>query len=324
MSDVTGLTPGAPIERAPTDPIGGDHIDESHEQTRVEKWRARAEDAATRYQERAQTQPLLGLPLAFLAVYTARQGVLLASAAAFRLFLWLLPLALLISGILAGVMRGREPTIESASKTAGITGAASQQVVQALRDGHRSWIIAVISGAVLFLWATRTLMRNLTIVNAHAWAAPVPKRRQRHVLITTLIFAGAWLVMFAFAAAVHQLAKIGPIGVVVALLLQGAAISALWLLISLRLPDRRETWLDVLPGVLLTGFGLSILNTVGRIYLPPRFAHSSAIYGSLGVASVMLVWLLLIGQLIVSGSLINAVLFDYKVGRRAAAEATDA
>ena len=69
---------------------------------RIDRWRARAADAGNRYQERAQTQPLLGLPLAFLAQYAARQGVLLASAAAFRLFLWLLPLALLVAGVLAG------------------------------------------------------------------------------------------------------------------------------------------------------------------------------------------------------------------------------
>ena len=48
---------------------------------RVARWRAKAEDASERYRERAQRQPLLGLPLAFFAQYTARQGVLLASAA---------------------------------------------------------------------------------------------------------------------------------------------------------------------------------------------------------------------------------------------------
>ncbi|MGX7678170.1 YhjD/YihY/BrkB family envelope integrity protein [Jatrophihabitans sp. DSM 45814] len=283
---------------------------------RLDRWRGRAEQAADRYQKRAQTQPLLGLPLAFLARYTARQGVLLASAAAFRLFLWLLPLALLLAGVVAAVAHGKTGDVESASKTAGLTGAASQQVVTALDGAHKSWVVAVITGSILFLWATRTMMRNLTVVNAHAWAAPVPKPRQKQVLVSTLIFAGAWILVFAFAAGVHQLSKLGPGGVVLAIVLQGAAVSAVWLYLSLRLPDRRERWTDLIPGSLLLGFGLAIMNTVGRLYLPARFAHSSAMYGSLGIASVMLLWLLLIGQLIVSAALVNVVVLDYRTGRQ--------
>lgn len=285
---------------------------------RVERWRARAEEAAQRYRQRAQAQPLLGLPLTFLAQYTARQGMLLASAAAFRLFLWLLPLALLVAAILAGASHGRETSLESASRTTGVTGAASQQVVQALRDAHRSWVIAAITGGLLFLWASRTLMRNLIVVNAHAWAAPVPRRQQRNVLLTTLIFAGSWIVAFAFVAALHQLSRFGPASIVAAVVLQSVAIAALWLMISLRLPDRRRSWIDVVPGSVLMGVGLSVMNTVGRIYLPARVAHSSALYGSLGIASAMLVWLLLIGQLMVAAALLNAVLSDYWADRRPA------
>jgi membrane protein len=62
---------------------------------------------------RAQRQPLLGLSLTFVARYTARQGMLLSSASAFRLFLWLLPLALLTAGILAGLSRAQSGTVET-------------------------------------------------------------------------------------------------------------------------------------------------------------------------------------------------------------------
>ncbi len=286
---------------------------------RVARWRERAEAAGEHYQQRAQTHPLLGLPLAFVAQYTARQGILLASAAAFRLFLWLLPLALLTASILAGIAPTSGKSIESASKTAGLTGAASQQVVTALRDGHRSWVAAAILGAVLFLWATRTLIRNLTIVNAHAWRAPLPKIHQKQQLAKTLVFAGAWVVIFAFTAGLKKATHSSIVGVLIAFVLEGIAVSAVWLFLSQRLPDRRRSWLDLLPGSLLFGFGLALLSVVGRIYLPPRFAHSSALYGSLGVASVMLLWMLLIGQLIVSAALANCVWSDYRANRSGAA-----
>jgi uncharacterized BrkB/YihY/UPF0761 family membrane protein len=285
---------------------------------RIERWRARAEQAAGHYQQRAQRQPLLGLPLMFVARYTARQGILLASAAAFRLFLWLLPLALLAAGILGGLSGSGSIShdIDSVSKGSGLTGAASAQVVSALQSSHRSWVIAVITGGVLFLWATRTLMRNLTIVNAHAWAAPVPKASQKHVLINTLIFAGMWLLLFVFVAGLHTISNQVPAGFVIAIVVQGVATSGLWLLLSIRLPDRRDTWLDLVPGAFLFGFGLAVLNFIGRVYLPARIAHSSNIYGPLGIASVMLVWLLLIGQLMVSAALSNAVWHDFRADRR--------
>jgi uncharacterized BrkB/YihY/UPF0761 family membrane protein len=283
---------------------------------RIARWRAQAEHAAVSYQKRAQTQPLLGLPLSFLTRYTARQGILLASACAFRLFLWLLPLALLSSGVLAAVAHNDGGSVESASKAAGLTGAASQQVVTALNNGNRSWVIAVLTGGALFLWATRTLIRNLSVVNAHAWNAPVPKPRQKDVLLTTVTFAGTWIAMFAFVAALHRLAHAIPGGFLLTLTLQAAAVGTLWFALTRRLPDRRNDWIDLLPGAILVGIGLSIMNTIGRVYLPARFAHSSALYGSLGIASVMLAWLLLIGQLIVSAALANSIWSDYRTDRR--------
>src|SRR5207249_2937883 len=162
-------------------------------------------------------------------------------------------------------------------------------------------------GGLLFLWTTRTLMRSLTVVNAHAWAVPVPKLRQKHVLVTTLVFAGGWALILAVASLIARLDRLIPGGLVVAILLQGAAVAAIWLLICLRLPDRRTSWTDLLPGSVLFGVGLAVLHAVSRVYIPRKLKHSSELYGSLGVAGVILAWLLLIGQVIVVAALVNSV-----------------
>lgn len=241
--------------------------------------------------------------------------MLLASAVAFRLFLWLLPLALLAAGILAAVAKDNSASLESASKAAGLAGAASQQVVAALREGNKSWWVAVVAGAVLFLWGTRTLMRNLRVVNAHAWAAPVPKPGQKHLLVTTLVFAVGWILLFIVAGAVSRLDRL--IGVVLTTGVESVAVAAVWLVISVRLPDRRTDMVDLLPGCLLFGVGVAVMNAVSRVYLPRAFAQSSQLYGTLGIASVILGWLLLIGQLIVSAAVVNAVWSDYRADRHA-------
>ncbi len=299
-----------PADGLPVDPPGT---------SRIERWRARAEAAADRYQERAQTAPLLGLPLAFLALYTARQGVLLASALAFRLFLWLLPLAVVTSGILAGLVTSDPRAVQDASRSAGVTGAAGREVITALREGHRSWWVAVLTGAVLLVWTTRTLLRSLIVVNAHLWGVPRVKRRQKDVLLTAALFSVGWLGVITATALLWQLHDLGPGGTILAVVGQVALVAAAWLFISVRLPDGRRDLLDLLPGGLLFGVGLTVLNLVSRIYLPARFSSSSRLYGSLGVAAVMLAWLLIIGQLVVSTALVNVVWTEYRASRRTSA-----
>ncbi len=285
---------------------------------RLAKWRGRAESAAVRYQARAQRQPLLGLPLAFVARYTARQGVLLASAAAFRLFLWLLPLALLSAGILAGYSADHEASLESASKVAGVTGAASEYVVTALYDARKSWWAAVLIGAVLFLWTTRKLVRSMTVVNAHLWDVPLPKRRQRDAMITALIIAGGWIFVVVATALLWRLHDIHFGGTVIAIASQALILAAAWMVISLRLPSRTYDKLDLAPGCLAFGIGLALLNAVSRTYLGGSFEHSSELYGPLGIAAVILSWLLIIGHLIVGSALINATWTQYRLDRHAA------
>jgi uncharacterized BrkB/YihY/UPF0761 family membrane protein len=282
---------------------------------RIERWRSTAAQAGEHYQKRAETQPLLGLPLAFVASYISRQAVLLASACAFRLFLWLMPLALLAAGILASQSGSNSASIESAAKTAGITGAASQQVITALHGGHRSWWMAVIIGAATFLWATRTLMRTLRVVNAHAWQAALPKTGQKDLVITTVMFAGGWFLVFVAVGAVARGDQYIPGGVGVVGVLQAAVLGAAWLCICLRLPDRRTTWPELIPGCVVFGAGLAILHGVSRVYLPNKIHKSSQLYGTMGIAASILVWLLLIGQIIVSSALVNSVWADYLAAR---------
>jgi hypothetical protein len=175
----------------------------------------------------AETNPIYGLPLAFLARYTARQGVLLASAAAFRMFMWTVPLALVVAGILAGIAKWSSADLSDVVKSAGITAAASQEVVKTLSEGQQSWWVATLIGLVVFLWATRTLTRNLIMVHAHIWAAPA-KMRQKDILIISLIFAGSWFAVFAAAALIIRI-DVVPGGPLIAITCQTAGIGALWL-----------------------------------------------------------------------------------------------
>lgn len=279
------------------------------------RWRAQAELAADRYQAYAQQRPLLGLPLAFVARYTARQGMLLASAVAFRLFLWLMPCALLIAGILAGLAGSSTRTVDATARAAGITGAASQEIGAALHDGHKSWWIAVVIGLVGLAHGTQTLTRNLALVNAHAWQVTNSKPTWRNFLVTTMVFVGAWIVLFTLGAAVPRLDRILPGGLLIAIAIQAVASAAAWLAMSVRLPDGRTHWHDLVPGCLLFGLAIAVLDAVSRLYIPRKVEQSSELYGALGVAGVILVWLLAVGQVIVGSALANVVWVEYQQPR---------
>lgn len=282
---------------------------------RLARIRARAESAGDRYQDLAQRRPLLGLPLVFMARYTSREGILLASAVAFRLFLWIMPFALLVAGISAGLSDSDGSNIETAARAAGVTSAARQEIARTIGEGRRSWPTAVIIGALLFLWTTRTLIRNLIMVNAHAWQAPRGKRTQKEMAMTTLAFAGGWAAILAIVLAATSVDEHRPDLRLAATLGVVLATAAIWLFISLRLPDLRHSWTDLIPGSLVVGVGLSVLHLVSLVYIPRRLHHSSHLYGSLGLAAVILAWMLIIGQVLVSGALINSVWADYRAGR---------
>jgi membrane protein len=279
-------------------------------------WQARAERAGDRYQELARRHSLLGLPPEFLSRYHARQGMLLASATAFRLFLWLLPVSLMLAGIMSKVSSDDPGSANSAVRASGVTGSAGQQIVDTLRTGNRSWWIAVLVGAVGTLMASRALTRSLSLVNAHLWQVPPQGQRGRRAMGTTLVFLGAIFAIMGLGVVAPQIDGFVAGGVVLTLLIEIAGASGAWLLLSMRFPDARLDVTDLLPGAVLFGVALAVTHTAGRIYLPPKIEQASQLYGGLGVAVVMAGWLLVIGQIMVASPLLNAVMLSYR-GRSA-------
>jgi uncharacterized BrkB/YihY/UPF0761 family membrane protein len=279
----------------------------------------RAQDRGRRlnaqYEQLVAVRPVLGLPFGLWARFVGRQGLLLASAIAFRLYLTLMPLALLIAGILAGLSTSSNVDLKSAVRQGGITGAASQQVVTALRQGHQSWWVAVVIGAAGVIWAGRSLLRTVNTVNAHAWDVPRPVRRARRRLAGAVLFTVGLLAIVALASAVAHIGTTFGAGVVLAAVLEGAGIAAIWLGISMTLPDGRRQWTDLLPGSVLVGISIAVLHAASRVYLPSKVEHASHLYGALGVAAAILAWLLLIGDVLVVGTLTNSVWSDYRASR---------
>ena len=81
-----------------------------------------------------------------------------------------------------------------------------------------------------------------------------------------------------------------------------------WLLVSLQLPHRDVHWQALIPGAALVGVGLLFVN-VFNLYVTTRLVEGRAdTYGALGIATALLLSLVIVGRLFVLSAEVNALL----------------
>ena len=61
---------------------------------------------------------------------------------------------------------------------------------------------------------------------------------------------------------------------------------------------------------MLAGLGMILVQVFVSIYLAPRLESQPQLYGALGGATVLLLWLYIVARLIVSAAFLNATLWD--------------
>jgi uncharacterized BrkB/YihY/UPF0761 family membrane protein len=103
----------------------------------------------------------------------------------------------------------------------------------------------------------------------------------------------------------------GPLGLVVGVVLSTALYAGLSVWVSSVMPhDPEAQWIDFLPGALALAVGMQAMQLFSEVYLVHKAQSFSDLYGGLGVAAVLLLWLYLIGRLLVGAAMINATRWD--------------
>ena len=231
-------------------------------------------------------------------------GALLAGALAYRLFVLLLPTALLLVsglGLYAGAA-DKSPT--EVAEDAGLHGLIANEVASAATGRARGVVFLVMIPAVLY--ATATLYRALAKVNALVWqgsarGVPVAPRG-----IFTLLAAVA--VQFATLEIVGWIRRNDQFGGVAILVVYLVLVGGAWLVVSTQLPHRDARWPALLPGSLAFGIGLLFVN-IFNVYVTTRLVQGrSDTYGALGVATALLFSLVLVGRVMIVSAELNATL----------------
>ena len=84
--------------------------------------------------------------------------------------------------------------------------------------------------------------------------------------------------------------------------------AALWMMSVLPHPD--VPWTSLLPGAAVVALGIQALHVFAALYLAPRLGRSSQLYGSLGAATVILLWLYILARLFTFSAFLNAQLWE--------------
>ena len=234
-------------------------------------------------------------------------GGIMAGALAYRLFIWMLPLALVAVAGLGFYSDAASSSPETAAKTMGLAGMVSNSVASAASSSAR-WY-AILIGVPLLVYTTRSVLRTLIVTHRLVWSdergmVPKPTLGATMQLLAALI---GYLAISVLASGVRG-ASFAE-GLIVTLLIP-IPYAALWLAISMRLPHRGLAWRDLVPGAIVFGLGVEVLHVVIAYVIAPQASSKQGTYGSLGIAAALLLGLDLISRLVIATAVINSTIVE--------------
>jgi uncharacterized BrkB/YihY/UPF0761 family membrane protein len=81
------------------------------------------------------------------------------------------------------------------------------------------------------------------------------------------------------------------------------------------------SWRDLLPGAIVFGAASRIMAVVSSVYLAGKLERVDDVYGALGTALVILLWLYLIARIMVAVPMLNSALWKRRQTEAAEADA---
>jgi uncharacterized BrkB/YihY/UPF0761 family membrane protein len=266
----------------------------------------RARTLGTRLEALRASHSSVDLGLTVVERDSSIGGGLLAGALAYRLFVLLLPTALLLVSGLGLYADAADKSASSVAKEAGLHGLIASEVASTA-SSRAGWIAFVLMLPAV-LYALAKLYRAVAIAHAIAWYG---SGRAARTTPRGIALLGLTLAASAVAAELTGVARRrNDVGGVAALAAYLAVVGCAWLLVSVQLPHRDARWVELLPGACLVGVGLLAVN-VFNVYVTTRIVENQAnTYGALGIAAAILFSLVLVGRVVVVSAELNASLHD--------------
>jgi uncharacterized BrkB/YihY/UPF0761 family membrane protein len=285
-------------------------LSELAERARIESERAReyAEDARDR-------SPAVALAFEVAERDIRHLGGLLSGAVAFRLFLWLLPFTLLLVGVLGAVTAVVGDVPADLSDALGLQGFLAELIIDG--GSESGWWIALVVGFFGTAYTGIGAVRALRVGHAAAWAIRPPRIR-RPLRASGLFLLVVLGLLFVSGLTTWLRESTGLIGSVLTIVGVGAVYFLVWLKVSSILPHRDVPMRALVPGAVLVAAGAQGLHLFVVLYLAESAERAASVYGSIGAAIALLLWLFILARLVVSGAMLNATLAERRAASRPA------
>jgi uncharacterized BrkB/YihY/UPF0761 family membrane protein len=232
-------------------------------------------------------------------------GPLVAGAIAFRLFVWMLPLILVLVEAFGFAADAASQSPGRLAQSSGISGIAAQSIVSASNTSKKGRLLLLAIALWALLVTSRSLVRVLRRAHEIAWGVPRTRMTKSWRAVAFLLLLAIIMVGTTTLASRLRAASPGPgfgAGLVAGVFYGGA-----WLIASLFLPHRGG-WQGLIPGAVLVGLATEALHLFTVYFLSTKVSHSSQLYGGLGAAAALLTWLYVLGRVLVGSAVLNATL----------------
>jgi uncharacterized BrkB/YihY/UPF0761 family membrane protein len=264
--------------------------------------------ANERFGDARRRWPWLALPEELVRRWSSTNGSVLAGHLAYRVFVFILPLLVLLVGLLGYASASSSDVEGDITSSSGVGKALASTLADTGDQAKDGRLQLVVFGGLALLVAASGLVKALQLVFATAWGVSPKAGRSRLVVLGR--FLPGVLVVLAAVALRQWMSRSGFVLSIGSEVL-GIVIDAVALLgLSWVLPRRATRVIDLVPGAVLGGIGVGALHVAALVYFPNRIERASALYGTLGVALVVLLYLFLMGQILVVSALTNAVWLD--------------
>jgi uncharacterized BrkB/YihY/UPF0761 family membrane protein len=282
--------------------------------TRVAHLRERAEQTRAGIEARRADSASIDTALEAVERDAQTGGGVLAAALAFRLFMFLVPYAFVLStGFgLASTAAGQDPG--DAARSAGIGGLFASAVSSTSTLSLANRFVALVLGGFALALTARSLIRVLWIVHRLIWRVQPPRKPSPWA---PLILVGVVTAMFGIADLTAWIGSQSFGLRVVAFFLTIVVAGAAWFFASWLLPrDECALW-ALLPGAVIVGVGVGLLQILTITYVVHVVTRKSALYGAIGIALALLLWTYFAGRLLTAAIAANASLWKHRTGQQA-------
>ena len=234
-------------------------------------------------------------------------GGIMAGALAYRLFIWLLPAALVAIAGLGLTSEAAHVEPKDAANSLGLAGIVSSSVAHSAKSSSR-WY-ALLIGIPVLLIATRSLLRALIVVHRLIWT-DIARGVRKPTPAATLQLAVVLLLLVGASTLTSSANHASLLAGMLAVLAVGVPYGALWLLVSTRLPHGDAPWRALVPGAIVFGLGVEAVHALTAFVIGPAAESKAGTYGSLGIAAALLLGLFFISRVIVATAVVNATLWE--------------